>query len=52
MKKIAILLGLAASIAFLSGCANKSAQDAAVPSTSETAAPAHQDFKGEVGHTK
>jgi len=54
MKKLAILLGLAATCSMFVGCSNyygsASEQPAAAPSTGETApapAPVHHDYKGE-----
>ncbi len=54
MKKLAILVGLAATCFMFAGCSNyygsASEQPAAAPSTGETApapAPVHHDYKGE-----
>lgn len=45
MKKIVILLSLAASFAMFAGCASKSTGEASM--SAAPAAPAHYDYKGE-----
>lgn len=47
MKKIAIVLALAASFFAFAGCASKSADQATVDQT-----PVQHDYKGETSHAK